>query len=140
MSKSKGNIYYTDTLLDQGYDVDEIRFFLIYGHYRKKLNFSDQAMRLAAEKLKTFKERVKALKARADQNADANVDENTLGKVKELFTSRMNDDLDVKGAFDALDDFLIAANGKDLTPSVASGCLKALKDIDQVLQVLFQVN
>jgi len=140
MSKSKGNIYYTDTLLDQGYDVDEVRFFLIYGHYRKKLNFSDQAMRLAAEKLKTFKKRVKALKARADQNADANVDESTLGKVKELFTSRMNDDLDVKGAFDALDEFLIAANGKDLTPSVASGYLKALKDIDQVLQVLFQVN
>ena len=28
MSKSKGNIYYTDTLLNQGYDMDQIRFFL----------------------------------------------------------------------------------------------------------------
>ena len=69
MSKSRGNIYYTDTLLNQGYDMDQIRFFLIYGHYRNKLNYSDQAMRLAAERLEKFKEIVKALKSRADQNA-----------------------------------------------------------------------
>ena len=75
MSKSKGNIYYTDTLLDQGYDIDQIRFFLIYGHYRKKLNYSDRAMALAAEKLKRFKEKVKALERRSAQNAAASVDE-----------------------------------------------------------------
>ena len=63
-----------------------------------------------------------------------------MGKVKELFTGRMDDDLDVKGAFDALFDFFINVNIKDITPSIASGYLKALKDIDQVLQVLFRVN
>ncbi|MEJ2066789.1 MAG: class I tRNA ligase family protein, partial [Deltaproteobacteria bacterium] len=34
MSKSIGNILYTDNLLEKGYDLSEIRFFLIYGHYR----------------------------------------------------------------------------------------------------------
>ncbi|MDA8432705.1 MAG: class I tRNA ligase family protein, partial [Nitrospiraceae bacterium] len=38
MSKSKGNIYYTDTLTAKGYRAEEIRFFLIYGHYRSDLN------------------------------------------------------------------------------------------------------
>ncbi len=140
MSKSKRNIYYTDTLRDQGYDMDQIRFFLIYGHYRKKLNYSEQAIRFAADKLKTFKERMKTLRGGADRNADANVDENAAGKVKALFTERMDDNLDVKGAFDALYDFLMTTNIKDITRPVASGYLKALKAIDQVLQVLFQAN
>ena len=137
MSKSKGNIYYTDTLLDQGQDRDQIRFFLIYGHYRKKLNFSDQALRLAADKLNLFKEKLKTLERRAGQNSGACVDENAVAKIKEIFTDRMNDDLDVKGAFDALYDFLFNTDKTGLTASVASGYLQALKGVDQVLQVLF---
>ncbi len=140
MSKSKGNIVYPDTLRSQGYDRDQIRFFLIYGHYRKKLNYSDQAMRLAADKLKTFKEKIKALEKRAGQNANPKNDGNAARKVKELFTNRMNDDVDVRGAFDALYEFLVTADIKGFPPSVASGYLKGLREIDQVLQVLFRVN
>lgn len=140
MSKSKGNIIYPDTLLGQGYDRDQIRFFLIYGHYREKLNYSDRAMCRAADKLKTFKKMFKALKDRTGQNVNRDDDRNAVWKVKELFTGRMDDDLDVKGAFDALFDFFMTMNIKDLTPSIASGYLRALKDIDQVLQVLFSKN
>jgi cysteinyl-tRNA synthetase len=136
MSKSRGNIHYTDTLLNQGYDPDQIRFFLIYGHYRKKLNYSEEAIRLAADRLKAFKERVRALKNRADQNTGATIDENGAGKVRSLFREKMDDDLDVKGAFDSLHDFLVATGTGDLAPAVASGYIKALKEIDQVLQVL----
>jgi cysteinyl-tRNA synthetase len=138
MSKSRGNIIYADTLLDQGYDMDQIRFFLIYGHYRKKLNYSEHAMRLAADKLKTFREMRRALEGKTDQNAEANVDENAVAKVKEVFAERMDDNLDVKGAFNALHEFLAAADIKELAPSVASGYLKGLKGMDQVLQVLFE--
>ncbi len=138
MSKSRGNIIYTDTLLDQGYNMDQIRFFLIYGHYRKKLNFSDHAMCLAADKLKTFQERIMALKERADRVADTKLHENAVRTVKELFAGRMDEDLDVKGAFDVLYDFLVAMDMKSLPLSVASAYLKGFKDIDQVLQVFFQ--
>ena len=140
MSKSKGNIVYPDTLRSLGYDRDQIRFFLIYGHYRKKLNYSGQAMRLAADHLKGFKKKIKALEKRAGQNVSGTMDENAARKVKELFTHRMDDDLDVRGAFDALYDFLVTTNMNDITRPVASGYLKALKAIDQVLQVLFQAN
>ena len=136
MSKSRGNIHYTDTLLNQGYDMGQVRFFLIDGHYRKKLNYSDQAMRLAADRLKAFQERMRALKQRADQNTGATIDENGAGKVRSLFSEKMDDDLDVKGAFDSLHDFLVATGTGDLAPAVASGYMKALKEIDQVLQVL----
>jgi cysteinyl-tRNA synthetase len=136
MSKSRGNIHYTDTLLNQGYDMDQVRFFLIDGHYRKKLNYSDQAMRLAADRLKAFQERMRALKQRSDQNTGATIDENGAGKVRALFSEKMDDDLDVKGAFDSLHDFLVATGTGDLAPAVASGYMKALKEVDQVLQVL----
>lgn len=139
MSKSKGNIYYTDTLLNQGYDMDQIRFFLIYSHYRKKLNFSDHAMGLTTNRLKAFKEVIKALEGSTGRNTDASPDENAIGEIKAIFAERMDNDLDVQGAFDALYNFLVDANIKELAPSIASGYLKGLKEIDQVLQVLFSV-
>ena len=97
-------------------------------------------MRRAVDKLKTFKKMLKALKDRTDQNMNGDADGDAMGKVKGLFTGRMDDDLDVKGAFDSLLDFFVTMDTKDITPSIASGYLKALKDIDQVWQVLFQKN
>ena len=55
MSKSKGNIYYTDTLLADGYSPAEIRFFLIANHYRKRINYTEKNMRRAKEKLLELK-------------------------------------------------------------------------------------
>lgn len=37
MSKSRGNIVYPDSLLEQGYSPEHIRCYLICGHYRKKM-------------------------------------------------------------------------------------------------------
>jgi len=135
MSKSIGNILYTDTLLEKGYDLSEIRFFLIYGHYRKKLNYSDKRMRSTIEKLRRFKEQVKKIKERAGQSTDA--DTEVARKIKEAFRERMDDDLDVKGAFDSV---VVLVNGMDmrnLAPTTASGIITALEEIDKVLQVIF---
>jgi cysteinyl-tRNA synthetase len=134
MSKSKGNIYYTDTLLDQGYDRAEIRFFLIYGHYRKKLNYSSKTMDGAAQKLRKFKERIKQIEGMASQTE---VDRHEAEKVESIFSSRMDPDLDVKGAFDALDELLEKADRRDLSSSKAAGLIEGLKRIDEVLRVLF---
>ena len=40
MSKSKGNVYYPSDLTAKGFSGEQLRFFLIYGPYRKKLNFT----------------------------------------------------------------------------------------------------
>ncbi len=44
MSKSEGNFLRLQTLLDKGYDALDYRFFLLGGHYRKKIFFSYDAM------------------------------------------------------------------------------------------------
>ena len=135
MSKSIGNILYTDNLQKQGYAMSEIRFFLIYGYYRKIMNYSDKRMRASTEKLRRFKEQVKKMKGRAGSTTDADTD--VAQKITEVFQERMDDDLDVKGAFDNVSALVSGVDIKDLTPSAASGIIRALREIDEVLQVVF---
>lgn len=135
MSKSKGNIYYTDTLLDKGFSIGEIRFFLIYGHYRKNLNYTDKRITIAAEKLRKFKLMLKAVKA--VRGNTRGVDMTTYGKAKTIFEKNMNNDLDIKGAFDALNGYISGLNLSRLKRKEASGILNALKEIDEVLKVLY---
>ena len=135
MSKSVGNILYTDNLKKQGYDMSEIRFFLIYGHYRKTLNYSDKRMRATTERLRRFKERVKKIKRRAGSTTETDTD--VARKITAVFKERMDDDLDVKGAFDKVSALVAGVNIKDLNSSSASGIIRALREIDKVLQVIF---
>jgi len=135
MSKSIGNILYTDNLQKQGYDMSEIRFFLIYGHYRKTMNYSAKRMRATTEKLRRFKEQVKKIRNRAGSTTDTDTD--IARKITETFQERMDDDLDVKGAFDNVSALVAGVNIKDLSPSKASGIVKALGKVDEVLQVIF---
>jgi cysteinyl-tRNA synthetase len=135
MSKSKGNIYYTEDLLAKGYTVNEIRFFLIYGHYRKKLNCSEGSIRQAADKLRKFRAMVDEVEATAIRHTKA--DDNTAQTIEKMFSEKMDDDLDVKSAFDQLYDFFSKLNVRDLNPAEASGFKKGLKDIDEVLKVIY---
>lgn len=149
MSKSKGNIYYTDTLRRQGYDMAEIRFFLIYGHYRERVNYSDKQMHLAVSKLRTFKRLVSKIKKRAVEiirprppflkalacRPSGRRWEDY--KIKKIFTEKMNSDLNVKETFDGLYEAISDIRTYMLNPSEASGIIKTLKEIDGVFKVIF---
>jgi len=135
MSKSKGNIYYIEDLLKDGYTTDEIRFFLIYGHYRKELNYTKEKMRSAAEKLRNLKRRTKAIGRKADQTSE--VDREILKRVRGAFTRKMDDDLDAEEAFDELNELFEGIKLETLKPKTASGLIKGLKEVDEVLRVLF---
>jgi cysteinyl-tRNA synthetase len=135
MSKSKGNVYYTDTLQERGYGIDEIRFFLIYGHYRKNLNYSDRIMNRAAEKLRAFKRITHAHETASNGKLD--IDMGVYHKVRLLFSSKMDQDLDVRGAFDDLYGFLSSPEAKDVNPMASASILTALREIHEVLQVIF---
>jgi len=135
MSKSRGNTLYTDNLLSQGYDDAEIRFFLIDGHYREKLFYTERAMRSAADKLGRFRKRVREISETAGR-AEPQVDKRA-GRIKETFRDRMDQDLEVRGAFDDISRELEAAGSWDLTPGAAAAVIAALREIDGVLGVIF---
>jgi len=134
MSKSKGNMYYIDTLLKQGYEIQEIRFFLIYSHYRQKLHYSDENMRSVVERLKKFRRIVRTIEKIAQQtNPDTRVSQ----RLKQGFGEKMDNDLDVRAAFNELYEALSTINVTTLGVSEAAGIIHALREIDGVLKVIF---
>jgi cysteinyl-tRNA synthetase len=135
MSKSKGNTIYIDTLRKQGYSMSEIRFFLIYGHYREKQNYTDRFMHLTATKLRAFRKLVRDIKKKATQNPGSShrIDES----LRKIFAEHMDNDLHVRNAFDGL--FVIFSGIKidSLPAAEAAGVIRTLRKIDEVLQVIF---
>jgi len=135
MSKSKGNIIYVDTLTSQGYTAGEVRFFLTCVHYRKRLNYSDRRMEEVASKLRGFRRIVAAITKRAGKAAP--VASKISAAVKKVFAEKIDNDLDVTGAFDGLNDLLSGLDIDGLAAAEASGIIRSLKEIDCVLQVIF---
>jgi cysteinyl-tRNA synthetase len=135
MSKSKGNIYYTDTLLAKGYSPAEVRFFLIYGHYRDTLDFSDENIAFTSVKLREFRKRVNVIAkaARKERHYDGTEAE----KLRKTFSKCMDEDLDVREAFDSLNRLLSHIAVPELDPGEAHAIVLVLADIDRVLNVIF---
>lgn len=133
MSKSSGNIYYTDTLIKRGFTWEEIRFFLIYGHYRETLNYSDRLMRAAANRLKGFRTMVKTIGKKAVSIAEPA----PAAQIRDIFAGRMDNDLDVRKAFDALYDFISGTEPGKLRPEEAAGIIQGLRETDTVLRVIY---
>jgi len=69
MSKSRGNVYYPADLLAKGFRNDHVRFFLIYGQYREKLNFTWKKLAETSRKLDAFKAMVKDLEKAESVNS-----------------------------------------------------------------------
>ena len=135
MSKSKGNVYYVEDLLKDGYTPAEIRFFLIYGHYREELNYTRQKMQSTVQKLRGFKRSIKGINHKSNQIFE--VHPILLKKVKQIFAEEIDDDLHVERAFDRLVDFVQEIQTETLPPQTAAGLIKGLREIDEVLKVIF---
>jgi len=123
-----------------GYAGEHIRFFLIYGHYRKRLNFTLKKMKRASQKLDLFKNMVCSLEKTKTEESS--------GKAKKLvddlllaFEKNMNNDLNVKDAFDTLFSTLkkldnLRKRGK-LSYKVARTATDKFRKIDNVLQIIY---
>jgi cysteinyl-tRNA synthetase len=141
MSKSRGNIVYTEHLLEQGYGAAQLRFFLIYGHYRKQRNLTQRALDKTSRRLDRFRASASEVMERGSgPNKSSREAEKLVKSLVETFETRMSDDLDVKGAFDGLTSAITKlveykTEGR-LSPADARQVGDALGRIDKVLQIL----
>jgi cysteinyl-tRNA synthetase len=140
MSKSKGNVYYPDDLLARGYSAEHIRFFLMYGYYRDRLNFTFTKMEDRKLRLDAVRAMIRCLAE--TRGAEPSTDAAEL--VKEIvarFEKNMNDDLHVSEAFDDISHIVSRLHelnmGGRLSHEDAEDALANLRRIDQVFQVLF---
>jgi cysteinyl-tRNA synthetase len=136
MSKSKGNVYYPDDLLAKGYRPEHVRFFLIYGCYREKLNFTFEKLAETSRKLDTLKSMVRNLqKAKAAGSSDA--EKQLADGVVSGFERNMNDDLNVKAAFDSVYEAVDGLKQEKIGVEDANAVVSGLRRVDSVLQVIF---
>jgi cysteinyl-tRNA synthetase len=140
MSKNKGNVYYSNDLVEKGYTSSQIRFFLIYGHYRKKLNFTWRKLAKTSRKLDVFKGMVQDLK-KAQSIAPSQKAKHLVTSIISGFESNMNNDLNVKAAFDSIFKTVkrlhrLSQAGR-LSCEDAKATVDALERVDRVLKVIF---
>lgn len=140
MSKSKGNIVYLTDLLAQGYPAGYVRFFLMDTHYRKKLNLRKEALQKSAGKLLTLREMVGNLTEKDLKVGPSSLQaEELVMGIEKKFLERMNDDLDVRGAFREIREHLVqlmALKGRgEISRKDVEGLSRRLLKIDGVFQV-----
>lgn len=140
MSKSKGNVYYPADLLAKSYRSEHVRFFLIYGQYRKKLNFTWKKLAETSQRINAFKGMVQGLE-KAEAGHSSERAKKLVASIVSRFEEAMDNDLEVKAAFDTLYATVAALHklmkhGK-LSAEEAKAAVNGLRRVDSVLQVIF---
>ncbi len=131
MSKSLGNFFtIRDIVAHFPYQV--IRFFILSGHYRMPINFSDELLRSAQNGLERITTCVKNLKFVIGKNSgDGSGDEALLEAVKkagEEFVTCMDDDLNTADAITAIFNLVRDANTSVANANASDSALKAALD------------
>ena len=136
MSKSLGNFFTLRDLENQGRSGREIRYVLMGTHYRKKLNFTFDALDQAKETLRKFDDcfvRLAAANGSGDADADAKA---AAEKAVTAFKAAMFDDLNtaeaaasIFGLFHDANKFLAAGT---LSAAGAAVILDAFRTFDKV--------
>ena len=145
MSKSKGNFFTVRDIL-QDYSGEVIRFFLLSGHYRNPINFSDALMEQAKAglaRLENAKENLKHLIANGSGAMTDDEKEALAGydRYRQEFIAAMDDDLNTADAISAIFELVTAINTavKDgASKEFAEKSLETLMELATVVGLLQQ--
>lgn len=146
MSKSVGNIIYPEDLIAEGFSPQHIRFCLIYGNHRKRINLTVERFREKSSRLDALRNMVREISCSGEGNGGR---EESSGRAVKLvdnllsvFEKHMDDDLDVKGAFDSLYrsllDLAVLNHDGKLGHEDCRRVAEALHELDEVFRVIFE--
>jgi len=122
MSKSAGGFLTLQSLIDEGFDPLDYRYFLLGGHYRSQLQFSIESLKGAANSRKSLMSKIKGLTAKAETQGEGG----NIASYIEDFNKAIEDDLNTPRALAVLWGLL-----KDGPASKEA--LSAIFDMDKVL-------
>ncbi len=129
MSKSLGNFFTIRDVLAH-YDAETVRYFLMSGHYRSQLNYSEDNLKQARAALERMYTALRDLPAATAAGGDEQV---------ARFKDAMDDDFNTPEAYSALFDLVREINrqkGEDM--AVAAGLGARLRELGAVLGILQQ--
>ncbi|HEH9431825.1 TPA: cysteine--tRNA ligase [Aeromonas sobria] len=129
MSKSLGNFFTIRDVLAH-FDAETVRYFLMSGHYRSQLNYSEDNLKQARTALERMYTALRDLPVAAPAGGDEQV---------ARFKEAMDDDFNTPEAYSALFDLVREINrqkAEDIT--VAAGLGARLRELGAVLGILQQ--
>ena len=140
MSKSKGNFYTLRDLLKKNIDPLALRFMLLATHYRKMLNFTQEALRQAQASLQRIKDFLFELEnisfeKQGNKNLAA-----LIKKTKQKFIEGLSNDLNISVSLTALFEMIKKANiliaEEKLGKKDAEKLISFIYTLDKILAVL----
>ena len=141
MSKSLGNFYTLQDLIDQGADLRALRYQMLSVHYRKKLNFTFEGLADAGAALKRLDEmRFRLLYANESEAGADSILVPACDRLLKEFGDALANDLNTSEALAALFGFVREVNqgidGERLVAGDRQRVLESLDRVDEVLGVL----
>ena len=132
MSKSLGN-FFTVREIEQHYDLQVLRLFMLSAHYRSPLNFSDKLMESAKSSLERIRNAVDNLNFRIANAKNTSMNEDESAKAGELsgftkqFDEAMDDDINTADALAVIFDLVRFANS-EVKEDSSQAFARAVKD------------
>ena len=136
MSKSLGNVYSVDDVLEQGFTARTLRFALMRAHYRQPLNFTWDAMKDAQSSLESLDDLVRRLQRSAASGEGDDRGLELVEAARVAFEDAMNDDLNTSGALAALFTLRNQAIEDRLGAAAGAAGLELLGRVNAVFGVL----
>jgi cysteinyl-tRNA synthetase len=134
MSKRYGNILTARDLKEEGVDAGAIRLLTFQTHYRKELDYNDDALagaRDASRRCGVFRDRLLGAAGKGDAKFDA-----LAAQVAQQFRDALDDDLNAPRALAAVNDFVTQGNRlMDAGSEPGAAALETWRLIDEVLDV-----
>lgn len=141
MSKSKGNFFTVRDIL-KDYSGEVMRFFLLSGHYRNPINFSDALMEQAKNGLSRMQNARDSLKYLKETGEDGDMTGEELETLKTLdgykanFIEKMDDDLNTADAITAVFEIVAAVNSQTRSSATKKFAAEALARLTELTDVL----
>ncbi len=123
MSKSLGNVYLVQDIIDRGYDPLSFKMMCFTSQYRNKLNFTWEALESSQNALNRLREGYKK-----HSEGNSKIDENVIKEYKTKFQEAINDDLNMPVAMSVVWDVV-------KNPNKSKQLADLLLDFDRVLGV-----
>ncbi len=140
MSKSKGNFYKLQDIIDKGFNPMHLRLFYLSSHYRKQADFSWPTLEQAKANFERISDWVGKLKGIARNGSLASTMEAKLPSI-DKFQSAMDDDLNIPLALTHLYEFITETNKQisenNLSADEAKNILSIFEKMNKVFGLKF---
>jgi cysteinyl-tRNA synthetase len=141
MSKRYGNFLTARDLREDGVEPAAVRYLFGQTHYRKQMDWSDDALAGAtagAQRLREFRDRLAAARDGGTPRAGADAIGAMAGNMEREFRAAMDNDLDVAAALAAVQTFVREANAEldRAGQGLAAPVLEVFDRVTAVLQVV----